>query len=589
MIILIYIIFYYLDVLGNERIQKMRCLKRFGITAVKRTTWVLMYAFVLLTIFSNFYLTAMATAASKAQELVQEGIDLYEDKKLDQALSAFEGAQVIYPDNIAIPYYLGLIYLEQGDRDEAVIQWKKYIAMAPQNKSSMNIRKNISLLLRKTAKEYARKAVADEASLLETPVDDNAVAVNSFTNLGSENLGPLGKGMAAMIIVDLSHFKDLKVVEREKLQALLDEMELGGSGLLNEKSAPKIGKLLRAKYVTSGSLADLEPENLQISSILLNADQNTTVGTQETQGDKTKFYELEKKIACRIATDLGQDCSSAPKAFGKIHTKSLPAMVAYSQGLDHMDKENYDEASAKFREAVEEDPEFDLAQSALIATPIAAMLLMSESQMISNAAAGAPSSAATTTTAASTATTTTASTASTAGAGGGAAAAGTGTGTTVAASTAAAGGGVGLGTTAAVAGGVAATGAAIAAASNSPESSSDSASPVFEGQWRGTWTNSQPDESGTLLLNLTQSDTSLGGHITVNGSGCITDGNISGSFDGNMIQLEISSSAVSAILTATIDMNAKTMEGTLQITSGDCNGTIYNITTTQTGSADVEW
>jgi hypothetical protein len=36
-------------------------------------------------------------------------------------------------------------------------------------------------------------------------------------------------------------------------------------------------------------------------------------------------------------------------------------------------------------------------------------------------------------------------------------------------------------------------------------------------------------------------------------------------------------------------MNAKTMEGTLQITSGDCNGTIYNITTTQTGSADVEW
>jgi hypothetical protein len=366
-------------------------------------------------------------------------------------------------------------------------------------------------------------------------------------------------------------------------------MELGGSGLVDEKNAPKIGKLLRAKYVTSGSLADLEQESLQISSILLDADLNTTKGTQETQGDKDKFYELEKKIAGYISTDLDQDCSSAPKAFGKIHTKSLPAMVAYSQGLDHMDKENYDEANAKFREALKEDPKFDLAQSALIATPVAAMLLMSESQMISNAAAGAPSSAATTTTAASTATTTT-TTASTAGAGSGAAAAGAGTGTTVAASTAAAaGGGVGLGTTAAIAGGVVATGTAIAVATNSPESDPDPNPPGsdIEGQWRGTW-NDQSDESGTLLLNLTLNDTSLTGNIIVNGSDCITDGNIFGSFDGNMIQLDISST-VNARLTATIDTNAKTMEGTLNITSGDCSGTTYNIATTQTGSADVEW
>ena len=559
----------------------MRCLGKVGFKTSKRIIWVLMYAFVLLTILSGPYLTSIVTAASKAQELVQEGIDLYKDKKLDQARNAFEGAQVIYPENIAIPYYLGLIYLEQGERDEAVTQWKKYIAMAPQNKNTMDIRKNISLLLRKTAKEYAKKAVADEASLLKTPVDNNAVAVNPFTNLGSENLGPLGKGMAAMIIVDLSHFKDLKVVEREKLQALLDEMELGGSGLVDENSAPKVGKLLRAKYVTSGSLTDIEKESLQISSILLDADLNTTMGTQETEGNKDKFYELEKKIACRIATDLGRDCSHAPKAFGKIHTKSLPAMVAYSQGLDYMDKENYDEANAMFQKALEEDPEFDLAQSALIATPVAAMLLMSESQMISNAAASAPSSAATATSASVSA--------STAGAGGGAAGAGTGT-TVAASSAAAAGGGVGIGTTAAVAGGVVvAGGAVVAAAAGSAENGGpDPTPPTFEGQWRGTW-NNQSDESGTLLLNLTQSGTSLGGDITINGSSCFTNGNISGSFDGNIIQLEISSSTVSARLIANLDTAANTMEGTFEITSGDCIGTTYNITTTQTGSADVEW
>ena len=37
--------------------------------------------------------------------------------------------------------------------------------------------------------------------------------MTSFNNLGSEDLGPLGKGMAAMLITDLSQVPDLRVVE----------------------------------------------------------------------------------------------------------------------------------------------------------------------------------------------------------------------------------------------------------------------------------------------------------------------------------------------------------------------------------------
>jgi hypothetical protein len=46
---------------------------------------------------------------------------------------------------------------------------------------------------------------------------------------------------------------------------------------------------------------------------------------------------------------------------------------------------------------------------------------------------------------------------------------------------------------------------------------------------------------------------------------------------------------MSARLEADINTDANTMEGKIDITSGDCDGTTYSITTTQTGSADVTW
>ncbi len=241
--------------------------------------------------------------------------------------------------------------------------------MDPKSEDSMKIRKYLTLLIREEAVEYAKQAVANEADLLRGPVADNTVAVTTFNNLGSENLGPLGKGMAAMLIHDLAQVPDLQVVERIKLQTLLKEMNLGTSGLVDQKIVPKVGKLLKAKHVTTGNLVDLEKENLQIASALFDTEQIESISTQEAQGAMKRFYDLEKEIACSIIEDLGRDCSKMPGAFGKIHTKSLAALTSFSVGLDYLDQEKYDEAREEFQKALDEDPKFDLAKEALVFTP----------------------------------------------------------------------------------------------------------------------------------------------------------------------------------------------------------------------------
>lgn len=317
-------------------------------------------------------------SVQEKEKLVQQGVDQYRQGDHEQAQKNLVQARDVFPENYAAPYYLGLIYLKKGQRSDAIAQWRQYVEMDPGSENALRIRKNLTVLLREEARESARMAMANEASLIRMPAEDNTVAISAFKNLGSENIQPLGKGMAALLIHDISLVPGLSVVERVQMQALLEEMKLGTSGLVTAESSPKVGKLLKAKHVTSGSLADLEKENLQIASAVVDADQKAATSTQEAQGELKKFYDLEKDIACQVVEDLGKNCDDAPPAFHNIHTKSLAALIFFAVGLDFLDQEKFDKARESFQKALDEDSSFELAQKALLDTPVPEMQYMDE-------------------------------------------------------------------------------------------------------------------------------------------------------------------------------------------------------------------
>ena len=178
------------------------------------------------------------------KKLVEQGVVQYQKGEREQAKKTFEYAKVVFPKNHTVPYYLGLIYLEEGKRSDAIAEWKQFVLMDPKSEDSMKIRKYLTLLIHEEAVEYAKQAVANEDALLQSAVDDNTVVVTEFKNLGSENFEPLGKGIAAMLIHDLSQVPDLQVVERVNIVTLLQEMNLGTSGLVDQKTAPKARKTI---------------------------------------------------------------------------------------------------------------------------------------------------------------------------------------------------------------------------------------------------------------------------------------------------------------------------------------------------------
>ncbi|MEO8382932.1 MAG: CsgG/HfaB family protein [Acidobacteriota bacterium] len=88
------------------------------------------------------------------------------------------------------------------------------------------------------------------------------LAVNEFKNETSAAwwYGGAGRDLADMLTNELAGTGKFKMVEREKLAAILDEQDLADSGRVSKKTGAQLGKLTGAKYIVTGSLSAFESD-----------------------------------------------------------------------------------------------------------------------------------------------------------------------------------------------------------------------------------------------------------------------------------------------------------------------------------------
>src|SRR5690606_16444264 len=73
----------------------------------------------------------------------------------------------------------------------------------------------------------AREAVSREAELTSFPPQPNTVAVLPFTYRGTDaRFAPLSRALAEMLVTDLGQTDRLQVLERTRIQLVLDELDL---------------------------------------------------------------------------------------------------------------------------------------------------------------------------------------------------------------------------------------------------------------------------------------------------------------------------------------------------------------------------
>jgi TolB-like protein len=290
------------------------------------------------------------------------GVAYFKKNELASALDLFNAALRRDPKDALTMFYIGAAQEQKGDVEAAIKTYSQYpSAIGDHARDAMRAR--LEHIVRERLRQQAKAILAQEAQLAATAPPEKSLAVLYFRNLGkNRELDPLQKGLADMLITDLSQVKSLKVVERARLQSLLEEMGLGMTGLVDETTAPRVGRLLGAREMVNGAFIDLSQEQLRIDAGLFQST-GGEVTSEALNGPLAKFFRMEKDLALKVLDRMGITPTPDERdAILRIPTENLLAFLAYSQGLDYEDRGMTVEAEKSYKEAVRHDSKFQAAQ-----------------------------------------------------------------------------------------------------------------------------------------------------------------------------------------------------------------------------------
>ena len=318
-------------------------------------------------------LTAQATQQpSNAQIRFRLAAALMAAGRCDTAVVVANGAQMLAPGDALGPMVVGGCQEKHGRYDLAFATYTDFANRHPQARGVAAIRALAQLALRTQATQTAKLALARESTLTSLAPEPSTIAVLPMTIAGDSSLQPLSRGLAELMLSDLAMVRSLRLLERIQVGALLDELKLGQSGRADPSTAARVGRLLRAERMVQGVAAITENGPVRMSATVVRGDGTVRSGAQ-ANGTFKQLLDLEKQLVFGLATELGIQLTEAERQrILRQGTKNLAAFLAYSQGLEALDRGDYRAAAAAFGAAARSDPSFRQArehQQAAAAAP----------------------------------------------------------------------------------------------------------------------------------------------------------------------------------------------------------------------------
>jgi TolB-like protein len=188
----------------------------------------------------------------------------------------------------------------------------------------------------------------------------------------------LNKGIAELMVSTLAANPGVRVLERERIQKLLDEQSLGASGRVDAETAVRIGKLLGVHHMLTGLVMVDGRRQVRLTARSINTETGVIEYAESVSGKADDLLSLIDQLGNKVNTGLklppipfrvnptsGDGQAAQTRTASTAPTKpggSFRAMMLMSRGLERQDRGDTPGAIALYKSALQEDPGLDRAR-----------------------------------------------------------------------------------------------------------------------------------------------------------------------------------------------------------------------------------
>jgi TolB-like protein len=243
-------------------------------------------------------------------------------------------------------------------------------------------------------------AQADNRPIVAVLYFDN----NAIGPAAAEFAG-LGKGIQDLVITDMASNAKFRIVDRDRIQTVLQEQNLIKAGAIDPQTAVRLGKIFGAQYVVYGGFMTDGKATAVLTARTIDVETTAIANPQKVQGKTDNVLDLIVQLSAKLNNDMKLDVkpgtrvgdagasgakpgasqsgtpSSSTKpesATGGVQTYAkrvsdkamavkldIATMKVYSAALDEMDRKNNTKAIALFNQVLAKYPEFEPASNSV--------------------------------------------------------------------------------------------------------------------------------------------------------------------------------------------------------------------------------
>lgn len=180
----------------------------------------------------------------------------------------------------------------------------------------------------------------------------------------AEDLQALRRGLAAMTISELAVNPAVRVVERAQIQQILQEQDLAKSDRVDPASALRVGRLLNAHYMVTGTVYAIH-NDFRIDARIFNVETSQILKTDRVSGKLDNVFDL----VTRLADDLMHDTNLPPlerhvmEEHRRAGTPPTQAVMAYSRAVLYADRGDTQRAVVEYKRAIAAFPSYTQART----------------------------------------------------------------------------------------------------------------------------------------------------------------------------------------------------------------------------------